>query len=330
MNITVICKTCSKKYVVPASRIGQKGRCKRCGQIMVVAQPATEVILQLDDDEPGRVDAEIPSTTTRKPPRSAYVQVGREAKLICPCCCRANPYKSPGVVATCDRCKATFEAPPNTDVKTTSPEQLPAGRIKNGQVCCPRCSCGQGCLEVKLLTCRDCGLWFRRQNAVIPAFCESFGKPSPDRLGYVENGRWVMPCPGCLADLGGLPGDVVACELCGRRTQFPKPPRKGVEIAFRVAERIVKGVVVCVIVASIGWGLFKVLDAFGTSSVDSEVVRPKYWRNFDGTDSSPATEAAIKNQMIRQGVDPDEARVFTRELFRAQREWERTHGYTPK
>lgn len=40
-------------------------------------------------------------------------------------------------------------------------------------------------------------------------------------------------------------------------------------------------------------------------------------------DVSPATEKGVTDQMIKQGVDPDEARAFTRELYRAEREFQR-------
>jgi hypothetical protein len=40
------------------------------------------------------------------------------------------------------------------------------------------------------------------------------------------------------------------------------------------------------------------------------------------TDTSEYARVQVRNEMIRQGTDPAEAEVFTRELYRAQREWE--------
>lgn len=39
-------------------------------------------------------------------------------------------------------------------------------------------------------------------------------------------------------------------------------------------------------------------------------------------DTSEGARQQITQEMVRQGADPNEAEVFTRELYKAQKEWE--------
>ena len=80
------------------------------------------------------------------------------------------------------------------------------------------------------------------------------------------------------------------------------------------------------IVAGIVIAIVLLMLLLGNNDSGSTNQTPSTNRSYDSSSTSEENREMVRDQMIRQGADPTEAEVFTRELYDAEREHRRQHG----